>query len=104
MKEPVTPSVQSGAAVGSSALVRRISVLENALAAAADELRMLSRYRKSAHEYDRDVGDTERLFLDEEDWENMEAIALRAKTSALVALRPLSPNSYMSDKRAVLTI
>jgi hypothetical protein len=92
MKKPKSNSVKGGAAVRVTRLVRRISILENALAAAADELRMLSQYRKKAHEYDRDVQHGERPFADEEDWDIMEGIAKRAKTSALLAIRPLSPN------------
>jgi len=65
---------------------QRIAVLENALASAADELRMLSNYRKKAWEHDRDMGNGERTFLDDEDWDIMERIAKSAELAALEKL------------------
>jgi len=67
---------------------QRILFLENALAAAADDLRELIRYRRNAHEYDRDMGNDERHFADEEDWKNLETIAAKARAEALKKLRP----------------
>lgn len=60
-------------------LTKRVAVLENALAVADDELHMLSQYRKRAHRLDRDMGHSERLFRDSEEWDTMEALAAAAR-------------------------
>jgi len=66
---------------------QRIAILENALAAARDELRMLSEWRLRAWAHDRDMGFSERRFVDGEDWDCMESVARSAEVSAAAALK-----------------
>ena len=66
---------------------RRCVELLGALDRAAVTLRRLSRYRKEAHEYDRDMGMTPRTFFDGEDWDIVEQMALEGFQAARAVLR-----------------
>lgn len=64
-----------------------IGILSNALAAAADELRLIARYRMDALQHDRDILRDERTFTDLDDWRKVESLANQAHQSALQALK-----------------
>lgn len=60
----------------------RIRVLENALASAACELRILSRWREDARSHDLVMDHKERVFEDSEEWERVELVARVAFNAA----------------------
>ena len=65
----------------------RCTRLYQALNAAASRLHQLSRYRKEAHAYDRDMGMNPRRFLDNDDWDIAESMAGEAAGEAMAAIR-----------------
>jgi hypothetical protein len=63
--------------------MRLVAIIRSAI----DVLDGLSKHRKLAHEYDRDMGTNPRLFVDDDDWDIAEGIARGACRDAKSALR-----------------